>query len=71
LKVFDGDYFFTISIYNSTARDFCLGKIKITKLEDNWYLIDYYLYLDGNTKYYICDDWEEVLGYLSSEGFNI
>jgi len=70
LKVFDGDYFFTISIYNSTG-DFCLFKIKITKLEDNWYLIDYYLYLDGNTKYYICDDWEEVLGYLSSEGFNI
>jgi hypothetical protein len=71
LKVFDGDYFFTISIYNSDARDFCLCKIKITKLEDNWYLIDYYLYLDGNKKYYICDDWEEVLGYLSSQGFNI
>ena len=69
MKLFDGDYFFTISIYNST--DLRLGKIKITKLEDYWYLIDYYLYLDDDTKYYICDDWEEVLGYLSSEGFNI
>jgi len=69
LKLYDDDYFFRIYIYNSSGH-FCLGKIKITKLEDNWYLIEYYT-SGANTKYYICDEWEEVLGYLSSEGFNI
>jgi hypothetical protein len=44
--------------------------IEILKLEDEWYLISKYKSLEGN-KYYICDQWEEVLGYLSSEGFNI
>ena len=37
--------------------------IKITKLEDEWYLIKCINY---SHNHYICDEWEEVLGYLSN-----
>jgi hypothetical protein len=46
--------------------------IKIIKLDDEWYLIHHYIstrsyitYEASCNKYYICDEWEEVLGYLS------
>ena len=39
---------------------------RIIKLDDEWYLIS-----NGDHSYYICDEFEEVLGYLSSNGFNI
>jgi hypothetical protein len=50
--------------------------IHLVKLDDEWYLI--YDTIKGrlqtnrmNVEYYLCDQWEEVLGYLSSKGFNI
>ena len=50
--------------------------IHLVKLDDEWYLI--YDTIKGrlqtnrmNLEYYLCDQWEEVLGYLSDNGFNI
>jgi hypothetical protein len=37
----------------------------IIKLKDDWYLIYDQTYYDG-TKYYICDEWDEVIGYLET-----
>ena len=39
-----------------------LIEIEITKLKDDWYLI----YEPGIDKF-ICDEWDEVLGYLGSQ----
>lgn len=53
-----GSYFF---ITNSS--DFVeLIRIRIIKLDDDWYLIS----SSNNTKFYICDEWEEVIGFLSN-----
>lgn len=74
-----GPYF---SIQNDDGLEY--NRIKISKLDDNWYLIFYLsakgldldLYIDPYTiptkqEHYICDEWEEVIGYLLSSGFNI
>jgi len=49
--------------------------ITIIKLDDNWYLISEINNTEFNLVYefYICDEWEEVLGYLSSShhGFEV
>ena len=43
------------------------GEILIIKLTDCWYLIsNIYAFDFEDDEYFICDDWEEVLGYLSS-----
>jgi hypothetical protein len=44
---------------------------KIIKLDDEWYLIDIYVsgYDSQFHQYLICDEWEEVLGYLESKKF--
>jgi hypothetical protein len=66
------DEYDTISImlYKPIRKD-----VVIAKLDDNWYLISdsepviSYPYEDNegpHVKYYICDEWEEVLGYLSN-----
>ena len=64
---------FEIGIFNLTGSLF--GQIDITKLDDDWYLISEYVSPLGlrnhYIKYYICDEWGEVLGYLSNRGFNI
>lgn len=39
-----------------------LIEINITKLKDNWYLID-----EPGSDKFICDEWDEVLGYLGSQ----
>ncbi len=39
-----------------------LVEIDITKLKDNWYLID-----EPGIDKFLCDEWEEVLGYLGSQ----
>lgn len=39
-----------------------LIEIDITKLKDNWYLID-----EPGSDKFICDEWDEVLGYLGSQ----
>lgn len=44
-------------------------KVTIVKLEDDWYLISDYIPIEGTNveyEFYICDEWEEVLGYLST-----
>jgi hypothetical protein len=43
--------------------------IHLVKLDDEWYII--YDTIKGEVDYYICDQWEEVLGYLSNKGFHI
>jgi len=59
-----------IILYSPIRKD-----VVITKLDDSCYLISdsepviSYPYEDNegpDVKYYICDEWEEVLGYLSS-----
>jgi hypothetical protein len=40
--------------------------IKIIKLDDEWYLISSG---DASYEWYICDEWEEVLGYLTGCGY--
>jgi hypothetical protein len=54
------DYLF-MQLYPTGDGD-DLIEINITKLKDNWYLID----VPGSNKF-ICDEWDEVLGYLGSE----
>jgi hypothetical protein len=44
------------------GEDDSLIEIDITKLKDDWYLI----YEPGIDKF-ICDEWDEVLGYLGSQ----
>jgi hypothetical protein len=46
-----------------------LGQIEIIKLDDEWYLISKGSKFEG-TKFYICDGWEEVIGYLSGSEYN-
>jgi hypothetical protein len=63
---------FVIIIYHSITHNL-FSQIDITKLEDDWYLIydNSAGYRNYVGKWYICDEWEEVLGYLSNKGFNI
>lgn len=42
-------------------------EINITKLKDNWYLIDESDSESDSDKFFICDEWNEVLGYLDSK----
>jgi hypothetical protein len=81
---FDFHFKCLIRIFNDLSGSL-LGQIEITKLDDDWYLIYEYVSPLGlrnhynsfasvimiEIKYYICDEWGEVLGYLSSKGFNI
>lgn len=64
---------YLIGIFNNLSGS-VLGQIEITKLDDDWYLISEYVAPLGlrnhYSKYYICDEWGELLGYLSSKGFN-
>ena len=41
-------------------------EIQLNKLEDDWYLI-YKFYNHDFEEFFICDEWEEVLGYLSNQ----
>ena len=50
-----------LQLYPS-GEDDSLIEIDITKLKDDWYLI----YEPGIDKF-ICDEWDEVLGYLGSQ----
>ncbi len=51
-----------IQLYHIRDDNFLID-IDITKLKDDWYLI---YEPAGNTKF-ICDEWDEVLGYLGSQ----
>ena len=42
-----------------------MTEIEFTKLTDNWYLI-YKCYNHDHEEYFICDEWDEILGYLIS-----
>ena len=55
-----------IDIYNRTD----ILRWKIIKLDDDWYLIHYYEKSESIdiSRYYICDEWEEVIGYLVNKG---
>jgi hypothetical protein len=46
-----------------------LIEINITKLKDNWYLIDEIFdeYDESGSDNFLCDEWDEVLGYLGSQ----
>ena len=57
-------------IYNKGHGSY---RTKIIKLDDEWYLIDKYVsaYDSEFHQYFICDEWEEVLGYFVSHKFNI
>jgi hypothetical protein len=56
-------------ITKNDPRGFYLGQIEIIKLDDEWYLISKGSKFEG-TKFYICDGWEEVIGYLSGSEYN-
>jgi hypothetical protein len=45
----------------------------IHKLKDDWYLIRNYVrdFHSEFVTYYICDEWDEVLGYLESKNLNL
>jgi len=51
--------------------------IQFNKLSDDWYLIYDYVHFSMKSEeedvvnWYICDEWEEVLGYLSSKNLNL
>jgi len=42
-----------------------MTKVDIIKIKDDWYLIEETCD-DDDGEFYICDEWDEVLGYLSS-----
>jgi hypothetical protein len=55
----------SFDIFNSDG--YYLATLEIIKLDDGWYLItDYTL----SVKRYICDEWEEVVGYLIGCSYN-
>jgi hypothetical protein len=65
-------------IYSKGTSDFkslSTSIITIIKLDDEWYLISEINNTEFNLVYefYICDEWEEVLGYLitSHHGFEV
>ena len=67
-------HYFVITI--NDPRGFYLGQIEIMKLDDEWYLISKGSKFEGSginsiyTKFYICDGWEEVVGYLTGSEYN-
>jgi hypothetical protein len=61
-------YTFEIDDYFLSIVNDLIQKVNIYKLEDEWYLI-YRLKFGEDNQYYICDEWEEVIGYLSNNGF--
>jgi len=56
----------TFDIFNSDGL--FLAVLEIIKLDDSWYLITDYYKL--SVRRYICDEWEEVLGYLAGCHYN-
>jgi hypothetical protein len=40
-----------------------MTEIEFTKLEDNWFTI-YKCYNHDHEEYFVCDEWDEVLGYI-------
>ena len=40
--------------------------IQIIKLKDDWYLIYDDTYSDYISRYFVCDEWDEVIGYLET-----
>ena len=58
------------------ARD-KMTYIQFNKLSDDWYLIYDHVHFSMKSEeedvvnWYICDEWEEVLGYLSSKNLNL
>jgi hypothetical protein len=71
-KIHSTEMFDKIFVIGIKLRGYYSGQIEITKLNDDWYLIVDYGY-DNGSEYYICDEWEEVLGYLSTSkyGFRV
>lgn len=61
------NHYFAITINDS--KGYYLGSIEITKLNDDWYAITKGSKFES-IRHYICDDWEEVLGYLSGCGYD-
>jgi hypothetical protein len=62
----------TFNADNSYYISFAKNSLRIYRLHDDWYLIANHT-PDGfsfprpeNFKYYICDEWEEVIGYLTT-----
>ena len=42
-----------------------MTEIEFTKLEDNWFTI-YKCYNHDHEEYFVCDEWDEILGYIIS-----
>jgi hypothetical protein len=57
-----------VDITHNRTND--IHRWKIIKLDDDWYLIHKWT-SDNDSKFYICDEWEEVLGYLVSNDFKV
>jgi len=60
-----------VDITHNRTND--IHRWKIVKLDDDWYLIHYYAKseLIDISRYFICDEWEEVVGYLVSNDFKV
>jgi hypothetical protein len=58
--------------YRIQRHSFNIGTT-IIKLDDDWYLIHYYAKSESIdiSRYYICDEWEEVIGYLVSNDYKL
>lgn len=56
-----GRYYLFMELYPIGDGD-DLIEINITKLKDNWYLID-----EPGSDNFLCDEWDEVLGYLGTQ----
>ena len=57
-----------IEIYSNDKITDNLIFIEISKIKDDWYLI-YECY--ESELFFICDEWDEVLGYLLSKNLNL
>jgi hypothetical protein len=55
-----------IQFFNMEEDDDDIIEIQLNKLEDDWYLI-YKFYNHDFEEFFICDEWEEVLGYLCTK----
>ena len=66
------DIFFTINDYFTSDKKrpkftYNRERISISKREDEWYLIKEEKIHSGTISRFICDQWDEVLGYLESK----
>jgi hypothetical protein len=66
LKEENTGYLISVGLYNFTITNRNIF-IDIKKLEDDWYIVYQTYHTSDISNRFICDEWDEVLGYLTTQ----